>query len=166
MPVRDQFPRDYFDTNPMEGESPHGVYKRLQWGREPRESWTMEAPEPLAVLGRLAALHFVGGGKQRFRDGEFFVAVGTRSNHVYFVPMDEGGEPLDFPEDFARECLEVVQVKRTDYYSEKGDELGYYYHDHEKPYPMLCGVDEHFVLLPAKHRGGRSYAVNDEGIIG
>ncbi len=166
MPVRDKFPKGYFDANPMRGETPHAVYKRIQWGNAPQAEWSIEAPEPMAVLGRLACLHFVGGKKQTFNDGEFFLALGVKSNHVYFVPIGDDEGPEDFPEDFAKECIQIVQVRRTDYYSEKGNEEGYYYHDHEKPYPMLCGVDNHFTLLPARHRGGRSYAVNDEGIIG
>lgn len=150
----------------MDGETPHGVYKRLQWGNEPNNTWTIEAPEPLAVLGRLAKLYFVGGGKQTFGDYEFFVAVGTRSNYVYFVPVDDDGGPIDFPTDFLRQVIAISPVRRTDYYSEKGGEEGYYFHDHEKPYPFLCGIDEHFVLAPVRHQGGRSYAVGDEGIIG
>lgn len=126
----------------------------------------MEAPEPMAVLGELAKLFFVGGKKQSFLGGELYLAVGTKSNKVYLVPMDGSGAPIDFARDFKRKCEAIVRVKRIDYYSQKGGESAYYYHDHEAPYPMLCGDGEHFVLEPAKHRGGRSYAVNDEGIIG
>ena len=59
----------------------------------------------------------------------------------------------------------MTRVRRIDD-SEKGGEAGYYYHDHEKPYPTIYGYEDHFVCIPARHRKGRSYAVNDEGIIG
>lgn len=165
MPVRDKFPSEYFDSNPLEGEGPHGAYRRLQWGNEPNTTYELEAPEHMAVLGQLAKLVYVGGKKQTFREGEMFVAVGTRTNRVYLVPIVRGA-PVDFARDFLARCEPLVRLKRIDYYSEKGGESGYYYHDHERPYPMLYTDGEHFVLEPAAHRGGRSYAVNDEGIIG
>lgn len=166
MPVRDKFPAAYFTTNPLAGESPHGAYKRLQWGNNPRQTFRVEAPEPMAVLGQLAKLFFVGGGKESYGEGEMFVAVGTRSNLVYLVPMTRDGKPVDFPKRFMSKLEAISPLRRIDYYSEKGGEAGYYYHDHEKPFPMVYGCDDHFVIVPAKHRGGRSYAVNDEGIIG
>jgi len=166
MPVRDKFPTEYFAENPLEGESAHNAYKRLQWGNNPRKAWKIEAPEPMAVLGRLAKLFFVGGKSQSFDDWDFYVAVGTKSNRVYLVPMDEKHKPMAFPEGFLKGCDAIVGVRRIDYYSEKGNEEGYYFHEHEKPFPMLYGCDDHFILEPAKHRGGRSYAVSDEGIIG
>lgn len=165
MPIRDKFPQEYFDTNPLAGETPHGAFKRLQWGKEPSNTFKIEAPEPMAVLGRLAKLFYLGGKNQTFPDWDFFVSVGTRTNWVYLVPM-ENRKPLDFPKGFAKGCIEITLLKRIDYYSEKGGEDGYYYHDHEKPYPMLWGNDDHFVIQPANNRGRRSYAVNDEGIIG
>jgi len=165
MPIRDKFPQKYFDSNPFEGETPQRAYKRLQWGNKPKNTFRIEAPEPMAVLGELAKLVFENRRQQTFEKGELFVAVGTRTNMVYLVPM-ENGRPLDFPVGFYSKVERIVKVKRIDYYSEKGGEDGYYYHDHEKPYPMLWSDGEHFVLEPAPHRGGRSYAVNDEGIIG
>jgi hypothetical protein len=165
MPIRDKFPADYFDRNPLAGESPQSAFKRLQWGNEHRNQWRIEAPEPMAVLGRLAKLVFVGGKSQQFRDWQMFVAVGTKSNKVYLVPMVKR-RPLDFPVNFNRGCEAVAKLRRIDYYSEKGNDNGYYYHDHEPPYPLLCSNEGHFIIEPAPHRGGRSYAVNDEGIIG
>lgn len=166
MPVRDKFPAEYFDSNPLHGETPHGAYKRLQWGNEPLATWRIEAPEPMAVLGRLAKLFFAGGKSQSFPDWDFFVAVGTKRNFVYLVPMDDRRRPMDFPKKFFHGAFEVTKLRRIDYYSEKGGEPGYYYHDHERPYPMLWGNDDHFVIVPADNDGRRSYAVNDEGIIG
>ncbi len=166
MPIRDRFPKEYFQGNPLNGETPHGAYKRLQWGNEPKDTYRIEAPEPMSVLGELAKLWFPGGKKQTFREGELFVSVGIKSNRVYFVPIGRGGRAVDFPKRFYQVIEPISELKRTDYYSDKGGEPGYYYHDHEKPYPMLYGADDHFVLMPAKHNGGRSYAVNDEGIIG
>lgn len=166
MPTRDKFPAHYFEGNPLAGETPEGAYKRLQWGNNPRRAWNIEGPEPMAALGRLAKLVYQGGKSQRFRDWSFFVAVGTRSNRVYLVPMDDRKRPVPFPRDFARESFDIGRVRQIDYYSEKGGERGYYYHEHERPYPMLRGCDDHFVLVPSRVNGGRSYAVNDEGIIG
>lgn len=166
MPTRDRFPAEYFEANPLEGETPEAAFKRLQWGNNPRNTYRLEAPEPMAVLGRLAKLFYVGGKSQSFPDWEMFVAVGVASNRYYLVPMDEQRRPIDFPRDFFEGCRPVVQVRRIDYYSEKGGEPGYYFHDHEKPYPMLYGYEDHFVCEPAAMKKGRSYAVNDEGIIG
>lgn len=166
MPVRDRFPKEYFNTNPMEGESAEEAYKRLQWGNSPNNSFRIEAPEPLSALGRLAKVFFDPKGVNSFKDNRYYVAVGVETNYVYFVPMDKRHRPISFPEDFLEICQPVAKVRRTDYYSEKGGEAGYYYHDHEKPYPTLCQAEGHFVLAPSRHRGGRSYAVNDEGIIG
>jgi hypothetical protein len=165
MPVRDRFPTDYFDKNPLAGENALGAYRRLQWGNKPRYTWRIEAPEPMAVLGRLAKLVFAGKGQQNYPDWSMFVSVGTRTNRVYLVPM-KGRKPVPFPLRFNQRCEAIVKLRRIDYYSEKGNEEGYYYHDHEPPFPTLRGLNDHFVIMPAKHRGGRSYAVNDEGIIG
>lgn len=165
MPVRDLFPSEYFAGNPLDGATPHEAYKRLQWGNNPRNTYKIEAPEPMAVLGELAQIIFEDGTKEKFRAGVFFLAVGSRSNGVYFVPRVKG-RPKDFPANFHQRAMPVGKMKRVDYYSSKGGEDAYYYHDHEKPYPMLVKLGRHGFILPARHRGGRSYAVNDEGIIG
>lgn len=165
MPERDKFPKEYFTGNPLEGD-PVDAYRRLQWGNEPREILEIEAPEPLAVLGDAAQLKFVGGGKQAFEEGEFFLAVGVETNHVYLVPKDAAGKPKDFPQDFDDEMEAIAEIKQTDYTSEKGGDDAYYFHEHEGPFPVLYGVDGFYVLLPADSEEGRSYAVNDEGIIG
>lgn len=164
MPIRDKFPTEYFQGNPLAGESPESAYRRLQWGNNPRNAWTIEAPEPMAVLGELAKL-VLGSQVSKFREGAYYVSVGVRSNLVYIVPIGRRG-PLDFPTGFMSKIEPIGVLTRIDYYSDKGGDKGYYYHDHEKPYPMLYRYKGHMVILPAKHRGGRSYAVNDEGIIG
>lgn len=167
MPVRDRFPVEYFQGNPLRGETAEGAYKRLQWGNNPRNAWEIEAPEPMAVLGQLAKFVPMGGKAQKFREGEYFLSVGVRSNKVYFVPIGaRSGGPIDFPKQFLQRVEPYAVITRVDYYSSKGGEEGYYYHDHEKPYPSLYKCGRHFVIVPARHRGGRSYAVNDEGIIG
>ena len=171
MPHRHKFPAEYFETNPMEGEDLDTVYKRLQWGNTPRNRFRIEAPEPLAALGTLAAIQYVNGAQQKFQEDSFFVAVGKDSNRVYFLPITPRRAPEHFPRNFYARIRPYGQVKRTDYLSDKGTddggESGYYYHNHERPYPVLYGTGSHFVLIPQKLRtGGRSYAVNDEGIIG
>jgi hypothetical protein len=167
MPIRDRFPNEYFQTNPLAGEDAESAYKRLQWGNNPRNRWTIEAPEPMAVMGQLAKLVLMRRGTERYAEGEYFLSVGVRTNRVYFVPISaKTGGPIDFPHEFASRAEPFDILERVDYYSDKGGEHGYYYHEHEKPYPCLFAYRRHMVVIPAKHRGGRSYAVNDEGIIG
>jgi hypothetical protein len=184
MPGRDQFPIKYFDGNPMEGETPVGAYRRLQWGNEPDSVRKIEAPEEMMALGRLAMIHFADGTKEKSRDWQYFLAVGKRSNFVYFVPMDGSRRPISFPVNFFagirdahnsrlranalwwKKSQRQAMVVRTDYYSEKGGAPGYYFHDHEEPYPQLAINHRHRVLIPAEYQGRRSYAVGDEGIIG
>lgn len=166
MPIRDKFPKGYFEGNPFDGDSPERLYEKIQWGNRPNDSRAFRAPESMAAIGRLAKLFLIDGRQQEFRDMDYFVAVGGKSNWVYFVPIDEKGRALDFPKKFWEKCEGIGRVIRTDYYSEKGGDKGYYFHDHEKPFPMLCGHGEHYALRPAKVGGGRSYAVGPEGIIG
>lgn len=172
MPVRDRFPADYFAKNPLKGENARSAYSRLQWGNAPRNEFpNFEAPESMAALGHLAAIVFVNGQKAHFQEREYYVAVGIKTNKVYYVPMRRDGRPLDFPPNFSKRAQPIGLVKRVDYTSEKGmdkgGEPGYYYHDHESPWPTLRQLGSHYVLIPSRlPNGGRSYAVNDEGIIG
>ena len=167
MPIRDKFPAEYFDSNPFEGETPQRMYERLQWGNKPKHTWQIEAPEPMAVLGRLAKLKFAQTKtEQTFRDYEYYVAVGASSNWVYLVPIEGRARPASFPLKFLARVQRIATIKRIDYYSEKGQKEGYYFHDHEPPYPVLMEYLGHYVLAPASHRSGRSYAVGVEGIIG
>ena len=171
MPHRHKFPSEDFEGNPLEGDDLEEVYRRLQWGNDPRNTFSIEAPEPLAALGTLAQVVFVNGRRQQFQEDSFYVAVGKDSNRVYFVPITPAGSPEHFPRNFYSRLRKYGLVKQTDYLSDKGSdrggESGYYYHKHERPFPVLCGNGSHFVLAPQKLKtGGRSYAVNDEGIIG
>lgn len=167
MPIRDKFPSKYFDGNPFEGLNPHEVYKKLQWGNKPKNTWMIEAPEPMCVLGRLAKLRMAQTNReQKFRDYSYYVTTGVYSNHVYFVPIVRGHKPASFAKDFLQRAAPIAKISRTDYFSEKGGDEGYYYHDHEPPYPTLLEYGGHYILAPAQHRGARSYAVGSEGIIG
>lgn len=164
MPERDSFPREYFESNPYEDDSPEEAYQKLRWGNEPQEVFEINAPEPLITLGDIAKI-FTPDGTVEFTEAQApFLALGTKSNFLYFVPK-RGGKPCHVPKGpFAFQ----TPVLRLDYYSDKGGEPCYYYHDHESPYPCLymhsSGVG---ILRPSLCAdGSRSYAVSDEGIIG
>lgn len=165
MPERDHYPREYFEGNPYEGETPEAAYKRLRWGNSPQETFELDAPEPLVTLGDVAKI-FAGQGIAQFSEKEApFLAVGTRTNFIYFVPK-RNGMPVNIPSG-PYTFLDVVT--RLDYYSDKGGSPCYYYHDHEPPYPLLYMNKKSGVCLlcpSACKDGTRSFAVGDEGIIG
>lgn len=167
MPERDKFPREYFEGNPYEGESPEGTYQRVRWGNEPQEIFEIDAPEPLATIGDVALLGLEQGDVKFSEHEAPFLALGTQSNVLYIVPKDSNGEPVDVPCDGDWEY--VGTMDQIDYYSDKGGEDAYYYHEHEPPYPSLyvhraSGV---CMLVPSEcDDGSKSYAVGDEGIIG
>lgn len=166
MPVRDKFPAEYFTGNPYEGLDPEEVYKRIQWGNEPIALYELDAPEALANLGELAMLQSEVDQLEYGEEEAPFLALGVDSNRLYIIPKDENGEPVDVPNG---PYVEVCQVTQTDYYSDKGGEEAYYYHEHEEPFPSLfihlqTGV---MIIEPVKDEDGtRSYAVGDEGVIG
>ena len=164
-----------FQENPFAGLDAGEIYSELRWGDTPNEQWEIHAPEPLAGLGELAALHFSGRaprhGNERWDEDEGpFVAVGANSNRVYLIPRDEQGAPIRRIPEFTPNKGWVLcgRLKRTDYYSVKAGEPAYYYHDHEKPYPTLWEHRKSGVrlLVPARHNGKRSYGVVKEGIVG
>jgi hypothetical protein len=161
MPTRDKYPRDYFESNPFEGEDPENVYRRIRWGKEPDSVREIEAPEPLVSLGDAAAVVLTQGVACLFDEGEADLAVGVESNKVYIVPKGLEEIPKDNYE-------YLGESRQIDYISVKGDEDGYYYHEHEKPYPKVYihAVSGVLVVEPSEHEGRRSYAVSDEGIIG
>lgn len=164
MPERDHYPREYFEGNPYEGETPEATYKRLRWGNDPQETFTISAPEPLATLGDVAQI-CARQGSMKFSEAQApFLALGTYTNFLYFVPK-QNGRPVNVP----RGPYHYVDVIiRLDYYSDKGGEPCYYYHEHEAPFPLLYSSPRGVCLLvPATcSDGSRSYAVGDEGVIG
>ena len=165
MPERDHYPKEYFESNPYEGETPEDAYRRVRWGNEPQETFEIDSPEPLITMGDVAKI-YTPGGIAHFREHEApFLALGTETNILYFVPK-RNGMPVNVPNG-PYELIDTVT--RLDYYSDKGGEQCYYYHDHEPPYPKLyihkrSGVCR---LVPSQcSDGSRSYAVGDEGVIG
>lgn len=167
---RDEF-GDAFERNPFEDLDPLEMYGELQWDKDPEAVWEVEAPEPLVAIGDLAGLDWGGGELELWdEDNAPFLAVGRDSNALYVVPKDSSGAPLERIPDFdARDPAwrKLGVVHQTDYYSSKGDEDGYYYHNHEAPYPSVWEHDSGVrVVVPAKHKGKRSYAVGKAGIIG
>ena len=159
MPTRDKFPAEYFDGNPFEGETLEGIYKRLQWGNDPNEVIEIDAPEPLVSLGQ-AAMLVLADRTLVWEEGEAHLAIGAESNKIYIFPV--GARVI--PESGYSPMGETEQV---DYFSDKGDEPGHYYHEHEEPYPQVFAAPGgFFVIEPEIVDGTRSYAVSDEGIIG
>jgi len=157
-----------FSGNPY-GDTPvEGMYKRLRWGNSPADSWEINGPEDMATLGELAKLYRTARHRLcSFKEGAGpFVAVGKQSNIIYIVPRRENGSPVDVPDDL-EQYVGICEVSRIDYYSDKGGDICYYYHNHEAPYPCLyqhdCGVG---ILMPSDNNGERSYVVDDAGIIG
>lgn len=162
---------DAFDVNPFEDMDPEEMYGALQWDKDPEASWEIEAPEPLVALGELAGLDIEGDMELWQDDGSApYLAVGRDSNALYVVPKDDDGGPVhDIPEFNPRDpsWRKVGRVSQTDYYSSKGNEPAYYYHEHENPHPTLWEHESGVrVLVPATHKGKRSYAVAKEGIVG
>jgi hypothetical protein len=167
---RDRF-QYAFDGNPYEDVPPLEAYSRIQWNREPEEVWQLEAPEPLVALGDVAGFDWGGDRLELWEDGPSapYLAVGRDSNLLYVLPKTRGAPPKRVPKFNPKSAAwqKVGPVYQTDYYSNKGDEAGYYYHQHEPPYPTMWIHNSGCrVMVPAKHRGGRSYVVADEGIIG
>ena len=162
---------DVFDGNPFEDMPVEEMYADLQWGNDPNAVWDFDAPEPMAAIGQLAGIEVEDAIELHDDDGKSpFVAVGQDSNNVYIIPKADSGGPVNVPTFNPRSSSwrNLGEVTQTDYYSDKGGELGYYYHNHEGPYPTLW---EHArsgcrVLVPARHRGKRSYAVGKAGIVG
>jgi hypothetical protein len=166
MPIRDSFPKEYFDGNPYEGETPEEAYKRLRWGNEPNEVFEIDAPEPMATIGTVAKL-IAQGGSVSYTEAEApYLAVGLETNRVYIVPRRPDGGPVDIP---SGPYTDLGLIQQIDYYSDKGGEEAYYYHEHEAPFPSLCIHEGSGVALiepDEMEDGSRSYAVGDEGIIG
>ena len=59
---RHKFDPEIFTANPLEGRTPEEAYRLLRWGNAARQTFTIQAPEPLVALGELAQLVAEGGG--------------------------------------------------------------------------------------------------------
>ncbi len=156
-----------FDGNPYEGEDPRDMYSRLRWGNSPSAVFTINAPEPMAAIGEVAKIHC---GKNRvlvsYKENEGpFLAVGRDSNLLYIIARAADGSPIDVPSNHYRPIIKITGI---DYYSDKGGEIVYYFHEHEPPYPTLMQHNSGvcFIQPAILADGGRSYVVDDAGIIG
>lgn len=155
-----------FTGNPFAGKGVEETFSLLHWGNRHEHLTEIDAPEPLVMVGMMAALALENGAELRFKSGEAFLAMGHRSNRLYVVPR-KNNKPVDVPA-FSRSMRCIGKVVRTDYLSTKGgNQEHYYYHEHEHPFPTLythpTGVG---YLRPARHNGKASYAVGKEGIVG
>ena len=162
---------DAFEGNPFEGADPLDMYGELQWDKDPEAVWEVDAPEPIVAIGDLAGFEWDDDELELdHEDDAPFLAVGRDSNVLYVVPKDNDGAPLEtIPEFNPRSSAwrRVGRVKQTDYYSNKGNEAAYYYHEHENPHPVVWEHESGVrVLVPSRHKGKRSYAVAKEGIVG
>ena len=166
MPIRDKFPKAYFDGNPYKGESPEDIYRRLRWGNEPRMSFEGNDPESMVSIGEVAQLVFHDVAVTWDESEAPYLAIGADSNRLYVVPRDADGAPVEIP---SGPYERVEELEQIDYYSDKGQDDAYYYHEHEEPFPVLYIHRESGVcyIEPAEMEdGSRSYAIGDEGIIG
>lgn len=163
--------KEFFDRftegNPYKNKSAKDLYKSLRWGNSPDEFFEIEGPEDMASLGILAKLFFEDGSKLVYTEDEGpFLAVGKDSNLLYVVHKNNNDEPINIPDD----GYEIIgKVKQTDYHSNKNNEEAYYYHKHEKPYPLCYAHESEGILIlkPSRLKNGfPSYVVREEGIIG
>jgi len=155
-----------FEENPFEDDTPQAMYRKIKWGNEPTKLHKIDAPEPLVCLGEVAQLIDAQKKVKKYREGSGpFLAIGAHSNYVYFVPQKRGKPIKKVPK---WGYTEVCRIRQTDYLSDKGGEDAYYFHKHERPYPMLWIHEPTgcMVLAPASYKGRRSYAVAVEGIVG
>jgi hypothetical protein len=167
---REEYASKFTEQNPYSGKSAKALYSSLRWGNGPTEIFEIEGPEEMASLGILAQIWFVENKvKIKFaEDNGPFLAVGKDSNYLYIVNRNEDGSPTDVSSDFDS-YKAFAHVRRTDYYSDKNNEPAYYYHKHEKPYPLAyISPDSNTILLvPDQLESGHpSYIVREEGIIG
>jgi hypothetical protein len=142
------------------------MYKRLRWGNHPNSVFDIEAPEPMVALGEVAKIRGLKRVLAEYAENEGpYLVVGRDSNLLYIVPRYNDGTPMEVPAEGYRP---ITKLRGVDYFSDKGGEVVYYYHDHEKPYPLLMQHPSGVCFLePAiMGDGGRSYVVDDAGIIG
>jgi len=163
---RDMFDEKIFEENPFADDKPEAIYRKLKWGNEPKKLFPIDAPEPLVCLGEVAQLIADNKHVKKYREGSGpFLAIGAHSNYVWFIPQKRGVPVRRVPKNG---YVEVCRIRQTDYLSDKGGEDAYYYHKHERPYPMLWMHEKSgcMVLAPALFKGRKSYAVAIEGIVG
>lgn len=168
MPERQHYAH-LFRGNPLRGTAPEEAFSLLNWGNHATRTFTIDAPEPLVMLG-MAKMLVLRDRVLTFRRGETFLAVGHKSNELYLIPR-VNNRPLERIPPFHRRTAECVgEVLQTDYLSTKGKDRKehHYYHKHEKPYPRLWLNHAARVgyLHAASHNGKPSYAVGEEGIVG
>lgn len=167
---RDEF-SDAFEDNPLAGLSPDEMYQEIRWGDVPTERWGIDAPEPLVSMGELAALVLTGRNRTEEHDEDDgpFLAVGVKTRRLYLLPRMEDGGPCRRVTRFNPKIwLSRGRVRRTDYFSVKGGEACYFYHDHERPFPRLWEHPRSGVrfIEASVHKGKPSYTVVAEGIVG
>lgn len=156
-----------FDENPFENFSLEEIYNEINWGNKPKNIIDIESPEPLVALGFLAKIVYKDNTFEDFKEGEVHLAIGAYSNYIYLFPKDS----IQLPEfsEFDDDWQEIELVTETHYYSDKGGDESYYFHEHEKPYPALWrnNIFGIFILIPQTiSKNQRSYAVLKEGIVG
>jgi hypothetical protein len=157
-----------FKGNPFRGNSPTEAFSLLHWGNTHERTYTIDAPEPLIMLGMMKLLRLVDRQIQ-FEKGEAFLAVGHKTNTLYIIPRVNDA-PLEVVPPFSTKTFtRIGQIQQTDYWSAKGGKADHhYYHKHEPPFPTLwlsraAGVG---YIRAANNKGQPSYAVGREGIVG
>lgn len=168
MPERLRFSH-LFRGNPFANTQPEEAFSLLNWGNQARNTFEIDAPEPLLMLG-MAKDIYLADRRLTFRRGESFLCVGHKSNELYIIPRVNNA-PLKRIPAFSRRLFQCIgEIVRTDYLSTKGKTRreNHYYHEHEKPYPKLWLNHSARVgyLRAADHNGKPSYAVGKEGIVG
>jgi hypothetical protein len=171
MPKRSER-EEYFDkfneNNPYKNKTAHYLYKSLRWGNAAKDAFEIDGPEDMATLGDLAQIKFEDSWlNQKYHESDApFLAVGKHSNYLYIVEKDETFAPINIPSSGYKF---VGLAKRIDYYSDKGNEKAYYYHNHEKPYPevFIHKTKNIMIIKPSILENGMpSFIVREEGIIG
>ena len=157
-----------FKKNPLAHLQPEEAFSLLNWGNKHKATIEIDAPEPLIMLGMSKEI-FLNDRRLIFRRGESFLAVGHKSNELYFIPRINNAPRAVVPAFSRADCQRVGLVRQTDYWSAKGRvKEVHYYHEHEEPFPALwihkpSGIG---YLRAASHNGKPSYAVGKEGIVG
>lgn len=157
-----------FAGNPYDYKTVEEMYDSIQWGKAPDNITEIDGPEDMASIGDIAKVKLEDRDLD-FEEGVSYLAVGQDTNTLYIVPKLENNPIEEIPEfDPDNEDWENLgEVSETHYYSDKGNEDGYYYHTHENPLPSLWAHDSGVgIIVPAENDGEPSYAVIKEGIIG